>query len=595
MNDQRATPPDVVRLLSVGFADHQAGRLREAEAAYQKVLALEPAQPDALHLLGVAAHQAGENERAVEYIRRAIEVSPGVAEAHSNLGAALRKLGRDAEAEAAFRESLRLRPNAAETHNNLGNLLCDLGRYQAAAESFREALRLRQDYPEARANLRILLGRLHSALGQVQFDLGRAVEAEASCREVLRLRPDDPQAHLNLSSVLRVLGRAPEAMESCREALRLRPEFPEALSNLGNALHDLGRIEEAIAHYRAALRLRPDDANIRTNLGFALLLAGQFAEGWEECEWRWKASHLSPAARDFPAPPWNGEPIGDRVILLYAEQGLGDTLQFCRYVPLVAARARVVLEAPAPLARLLSRLPGSAALVVQGEPLPAFDLHCSLMSLPRAFGTTLETIPATVPYLSAPPESVAAWRDRLAGIAGLRVGLVWAGGRRQDTRTAAVDTRRSMRFAMLAPLAGISGVSFISLQKGRPAGESANLPPGMTLHDFTAELHDLVDTAALVETLDLVISVDTAVAHLAGALGKPVWLLNRFDTDWRWLLDRDDSPWYPTLRQFRQPSLGDWASAVDAVRDALQRLAAGDREQLRPQAASGSVPAAPSA
>ncbi len=399
--------PDIAQLLRQGFADHQAGRLREAEAAYRKVLALEPAQPDALHLLGVIAHQAGENERAVDYIRRALELSPSFAEAHSNLGAALRKLGRDAEAEAAFRESLRLRPDSAATHNNLGNLLSSRSRYEEAGASF-----LRPDYAEARVNLGILLGRLHSTLAHVLFDLGRSAEAEASSREVLCLRPDDPQAHLNMSSVLRVLGRPAEAAECCREALRLRPEFPEALTNLCNACSDLGRTGEAVAHYRAALRLWPDAADIHANLGYALLLGGHFADGWEECEWCWKTWEQSRGARDFPAPLWNGEPIGDRVILLHAEQGIGDTLQFCRYVPLVAAQARAILEVPAPLAPLLSRLPGNAAIAVRGASLPPFDLHCPLLTLPRTFATTLETIPAAIPYLSAPPESVAAWRER---------------------------------------------------------------------------------------------------------------------------------------------------------------------------------------
>ncbi len=455
-----------------------------------------------------------------------------------------------------------------------------------AVARYQTALRLYPDDAE-----------LHDNLAHALSDLGRLAEAAASCRELVRLRPGDPSAHLKLGSVLRSLGRAAEAAECYREALRLRPDYPEALSNLGNALYDLGHPHEAVASFRAALRLRPDDAEIHTNLAYALLLGGKLTEGWSEYEWRWKTSGLSRAVRDFAAPLWNGDAIGDRVILLHAEQGLGDTLHFCRYVPLVAARARAVLEVPAPLARLLAQLPGNAAITVQGEPLPPFDLHCPLMSLPRAFGTTLETIAAPVPYLWAPHKSVAAWRERLAGLDGLRAGLVWAGGRRPDARNAAVDSRRSFRLAMLAPLAEVSGVSFISLQKRAPAAGSANPPPGMVLHDFTPELHDLADTAALVENLDLVISVDTAVAHLAGALGKPVWLLNRFDTDWRWLLDRDDSPWYPTLRQFRQPSPGDWASVVLVAREALQRLAAGDHDQLRPrsQAASGSSRAIASA
>ncbi|HEV8680262.1 MAG TPA: glycosyltransferase family 9 protein, partial [Stellaceae bacterium] len=255
-----------------------------------------------------------------------------------------------------------------------------------------------------------------------------------------------------------------------------------------------------------------------------------------------------------------------------------------RYVPPIAAGARVILEVQASLVRLLSRLPGSIEVIARGDRLPPFDLRCPLLSLPRAVRTRLDTIPAATPYLAADQALVADWRQRLAGLDGLRVGLVWAGSQRQNQlELAAIDRRRSITLAAMAPLGGVPGICLISLQKGEPAAQSANPPPGMVLHDFTADLHDFADTAALVANLDLVISVDTAVAHLAGALAKPVWLLNRFDSDWRWLLDRDDSPWYPQLRQFRQVRLGDWDSVMAEAREALLQLAAGDRGQLRPR------------
>ena len=272
----------------------------------------------------------------------------------------------------------------------------------------------------------------------------------------------------------------------------------------------------------------------------------------------------------------------DRTLLLHAEQGLGDTLQFCRYVPLIAAGAKTVLEVQAPLVRLLSRLPGVASIVAQGACLPPFDAHCPLLSLPGALGTTLDTIPAATAYLAADPALAAEWSERLAGLAGLRVGIVWAGSARDDPELAAVDARRSISLEALAPLAGAPGVSFISLQKGEPAAQASRPPLGMALADFTADLDDFEDTAALVANLDLVISVDTAVVHLAGALGKPVWLLNRFDTCWRWLLNRDDSPWYPTLRQFRQSSPGDWTSVIAAVRKALETAGSAARARRQP-------------
>jgi hypothetical protein len=312
------------------------------------------------------------------------------------------------------------------------------------------------------------------------------------------------------------------------------------------------------------------------------LLRGEYAEGWREFEWRWRGGTAEEIKlRGFAEPQWQGEDVAGKTLLLHAEQGFGDTLQFCRYASLVGATARVILEVQPPLVRLCSGLAGVARVVARGEPPPAFDLHCPLMSLPLAVGTTLDTIPSGVPYLAADPELVVGWRERLAGLDGLRVGLVWAGSLRPEPELSAIDRRRSITLAMMASLGEASGVSFISLQKGEPAAQSANAALGLALHDFTANLQDFADTAALIEALDLVISVDTSVAHLAGALGKPIWLLNRFDTCWRWLLNRDDSPWYPQLRQFRQPSPGDWNSVMRAVRDALQRRAAGDRDQLR--------------
>jgi Flp pilus assembly protein TadD len=526
----------VIDLFQRGVVDHQAGRLLEAQAAYRQILTIDPAHADA----------------------------------HNNLGVALRDLGRLAEAEASYREALRLRPNYPEAYSNLGSALRDLGRLAEAEASCREALRLRPNYPEAHNNVGAALG-----------DLGRPAEAEASYREALRLRTNYPEAHNNLGNALRDLGRLAEAEASYREALRLRPNYPEAHSNLGSALRDLGRLAEAEMSYREALRLRPNYPEAHNNLGNALLLAGRFEEGWKEHEWRWKVKPLSSSARDFSAPLWRGEAIGDRTILVHAEQGLGDTLQFCRYAPLMVCDAGIILEVQAPLVRLLSRLPGVMEIFVRGARLPPFDLHCPLMSLPHAFGTTLDTIPVATPYLSADPVLAANWQERLVGLDGLRIGLVWAGGRWLNVpAVAAVDSRRSIALKALAPLGEVSGVSFVSLQKDAPAAQAADPPHGLTLYDFTADLHDFEDTAALIVNLDLVISVDTSVAHLAGALGKPVWLLNRFDTCWRWLLNRDDSPWYPTLRQFRQARPGDWNSAVCATRDALQRLMAGDGDQL---------------
>lgn len=604
-----ASNPPLAALFEHALRAHQAGALQQAEAAYRQVLTRDPTHAGAHANLGTALHDLGRPAEAVASYRRALRLRPDFPEAHNGLGAALTALGRPAEAEASCREALRLWPEFSEAHNNRGNALNAIGRQAEAEASYREALRLRPDFPEVHNNLGGVLNDLgrpaeaegfcrdalllwpdfpeaHNNLGNALRELGRPAEAEASYRAALRLRQGYPEALNNLGGALTDLGRPAEAEASCREALRLRPDYAEAHNNRALALRDLGRPVEAAASCREALRLRPDYTDARVNIAVSLLLAGQFEQGWKEYEWRWKTKFMAGSVRDFAAPLWRGDPIGGRTILLHAEQGLGDTLQFCRYAPLMEADARIILEVQAPLARLLSRLAGVSGIAVRGEGLPRFDLHCPLMSLPLAFGTTLETIPAATPYVTADPALAAAWRDRLVGLDGTRIGLVWAGGQKQFAAGALMDNRRSIALNVLGPLGEVSGASFVSLQKGGPSAEAADPPDGMVLHDVTADLHDFEDTAALIVNLDLVISVDTAVAHLAGALGKPVWLLNRFDTDWRWLLRRNDSPWYPTLRQFRQPSPGDWRSVAAAARDALHQLLAGDCDQLRARQAA---------
>src|SRR5215469_1209748 len=442
-----------------------------------------------------------------------------------------------------------------------GRHLAARGRHEQALACYDRALAIRGDIPQ------VLTHR-----GEALRNLDRLDEAEASVRQALRRKPDFVAAYRELGRVLDCLGRFEEAEVSLRTALRLQPEDAVAHATLGSVLYNLGRATESQDSVRTALRLEPEHQEWRVTLAHALLLAGQLEEGWNEFEWRWlaKESKLRPLSG---MPSWNGEPIGDRAILLLADQGHGDALQFCRYVPQIAAGARrTVLGVHPSLVRLLSRLPGVSEVITDGgRPSSPPDLWCGLMSLPQRVGTTLETIPSTTPYLTADPADVAQWRERLAGLKGLRVGLSWAGGQ-FNVGQIQRDRRRSVTLDTLAPLAEIPGVQFISLQKGPPAAQAARPPPGMELHDLSEEQRDFADTAAIVENLDLVISVDTAVAHLVGALGKPVWLLNHFDTDWRWLQNRDDSPWYPTLRQFRQPVPGDWNSAICAARDALQRL-----------------------
>ena len=549
------------------------------------------------HLAGVEAFQAGQDGRAAELIADAIRLNPDEGDYYADFGLVLQRLGDLEGAEAGFRAAIHLRPTGPAPYNSLGMLLRERGLLGQAEAMLLQALRLRPGFVQA-----------HNNLGCVQRDLGRIREARVSFEMARTLRPTFAEVHNNLGNVLKELGLRELAAESFAEAVAMQPDFLEAHVGLGGvlceldreqdalacfsralaidphsaplhnnrafALQRLGRHAEAAQAYREALRLDPDHVDARANLGMVLLLLGQYEEGWRAHEGRWRSRHMQIGRRQFDQPMWHWR-AGGQTVLIHAEQGLGDTLQFCRYVPLLAAHQRIVFEVPPPLVGLMRRLPGGAQVVARGEDLPAFDAHCPLMSLPLLFGTTLDTIPSPTRYLAADTVKASAWAERLRDAQGLRCGLVWAGGSRPDQpEVDAMDRRRSLTLDQLAPLADAPGVAFVSLQKGPAGAQAREVAGGFSLIDHTNDLHDFDDTAALVQALDLVISVDTSVAHLAAGLGKPVWLLNRHDTCWRWLLDRDDSPWYGSLRLFRQDQPGDWTAPLTAVRRALAFLAA---------------------
>lgn len=419
-----------------------------------------------------------------------------------------------------------------------------------------------------------------SNLAAVLNAAGRCDAAETCCRQAIALRPDWWAAWANLGSALHAQQRYPEAITAYATALRGAPDNHNAWTNLGLALTETGRTAEAMPMHDMAVSLAPDDADIRVNRAHAWLAAGDLPRGFAEYEWRWRAPATRP--HGVPGAAWSGEDPAGRTLLLHAEGGFGDTLQFVRYAHLLAARgARVVLRVQAPLVRLLRRLPGVAAVVAEDEPLPAFDLQCPLMSLPNRFGSTLRTLPAQTPYLAPCARAAARWRARLRQLGqGPKVGVVWAGAARPDApAVCAMDRRRSMPLAALAPLAATGGVRFVSLQMGPAA--AAERPPGLDLFDPMSEMRDFDDTAALVAGLDLVLSVDTAVAHLAGALGRPVWLLERYNSCWRWLHGRQDTPWYPRMRLYRQPQPGDWDAVAALVAADLRGWAGQPSECLR--------------
>ncbi len=402
--------------------------------------------------------------------------------------------------------------------------------------------------------------------------MGRFAEALASYDTAIALGDADAAMLSNRGMILLDLGRDLEALACFDTAILRDPSFANAHHNRATALLKLQRLGDALVSCDRALALEPDAARFQGSKAIVLLQLGEFAEGWRFYEARKRTEHPA-GSKDLAAPLWLGDrDIAGKTVFIHAEQGLGDTLQFCRYAALVQAQgAQVVMSVQTPLLRLLQRSSPGITVIDEADVPNDFDLHCPMMSLPLALGTTLETIPATVPYLQARPAHIALWQGRLAELPGMKIGLVWAGSSRPNQPEAdAIDKRRSITLAHYAGLANIPGISLISLQKGEPASQARTPPTGMILHDWTDELDDFADTADLIAALDLVITVDTSVAHLAGALGRPVWILNRFDQCWRWLEGREDSPWYPTARLFHQTAPGDWAGVLAAVRTALE-------------------------
>jgi tetratricopeptide (TPR) repeat protein len=522
-------------------------RCVEAISCYEHALALAPASVDTLYNLGNTYQDLGQPEHAAAYFERALRLKPEAIELQNNLGTALQDLGRIDEAIGCYRKALALRPDSVESLDNLAGALQSQGKSDEAEACYERALALRPDRVES------LIG-----LGVVLRAQGRLEEAAARHRLALASSPDHPDAHSNLGVALVDLGRPQEAITHHKKALALQPGRAELHYNLGSALQRQGLYAEALACYGRALALNPDYAQAHLNRSLVLLLIGEFDEGWQEYEWRFAVARYD---RKFDQPSWSGEPLGGRSILIHAEQGFGDALQFVRYVPAVAERGgRVVLEVPEPLVRLARTVAGVSQVVSRGDPLPIFDCRCPLLSLPRVFNTNLATIPNAVPYLGVPAEVSAAWAERIPATPGLRVGVVWAG-----TTVGAIDLR------LLRPLWEVDGVSWFSLQVGERSGDISSLA-GVKITDLSPWLVDFAETAAAVCRLDLVISVDTSVAHLAGALGRPTWLLLRHPPEWRWLLERDDSPWYPTARLFRQRQEDDWLEAVCEVAAALAQM-----------------------
>lgn len=459
--------------------------------------------------------------------------------------------GNYAQAEQVYRQVLQVAPRHADALHLLGILAHQTGRAQMAVDALQQAVAIEP-------NNAIFLSNFASLLQA----LGKPAEALECCQRAIRADPNFADAYYNQGTIYERAGYLEQAVNSYRQAIARRPNYPMAHNNLGLDLTEMGRPTEALLHYEQALRLDPNYARAHWNYSLTLLMTGDFERGWTEYAWRLRCPELP--TRQFPQPYWDGSPLGGRTILLHAEQGLGDMMQFVRYAPLVQERGgRVIVECPPSLVRLLTRCAGVEQVFATGSPLPPFDVHAPLLSLPGLFGTNLGNIPAAVPYLHVDPALQAKWKQELPGD-GLRVGLVW-----QGRATHPRDRLRSMPLRQFVPLAKIEGVRLFSLQKGQGI-EQLNEAGLFPIIDLGPRISDLADTAAILQQLDLLICVDTAPAHLAGGLGVPVWVLLPFVPDWRWLLHRSDSPWYPSMRLFRQGQVGDWDGVLGWVEAALR-------------------------
>jgi tetratricopeptide (TPR) repeat protein len=549
----RAVTPDP--RLGIAIELHKAGRLAEAEKLYREVLQRSPRDGNVLYLLGLVSLAANRPQRAADLLARAIRLAPDFAPAHLNLGLALAALNRSKEALAQYDQAIALAPELSDAHYNRGILLKHNGQAEAALASFDRALALQPNDPEALNNRGLTLDILK-----------RHKEALDAFDTALTLRPGFPEALANRGNTLNWLHRADDALAAFDQALALRPDLAEPWCNRGDTLHEQHRFADALASYDRAIALQPNFAEAHYGRSLTLLMLGRYTEGFREHEWR-KQRMGAPAKRASAQPVWLGKPsLAGRTLLIEPELFLGDMIQFCRYGLLATTQgARVTLAAPQPLVALLRSLGRNITVVEENLPLGSFDYHCPLMSLPLAFGTTVETIPAPVPYLHAEPARIAAWRH-IIGMQGLKIGICWQGSASRS------DLDRSFPLTAFAPLAGLAGVRLISLQTGFGVEQLSGFP---AVEQFDATLNAIrpfVETAAMMANLDLIITTDTSIAHLAGALGRPTWIALRHVPDWRWGSAGNATKWYPTARLFRQSTRGDWSGVFDEIIAAVEGL-----------------------
>jgi tetratricopeptide (TPR) repeat protein len=558
----RAAPNDrqaIERLLEQARRERASADLDAAERCYKKALALDASRAQAHYELGTVLQASNRLDAALAHFQEALRLQPGHFDAACELAFGWSAIGDADQAEYFSRLALDINPASTLLHLHLANLLFSAGRHEEALEYNQKAVELDPVSAQARNNL-----------GNSQKQLGRLKDALVEYRKAVELDPSLGEGHLNLGATLLEMRNLDESEPELRAAIAARPDLAEANFALAHLLAEKGEPRDAITHYRQAIALQPQSAQAHFNMALQLLLIGDYENGWREYEWRMQLPAIADFWPRFACPSWSGAQLHGESVLIYAEQGFGDAIQLIRLAPLVAARgARVLLRCRPELKRLFERMPEIVSVSGFDEPLPESNYVCPLLSLPSILGISLDTLSARMPYLFVSGEDALQWKNRLASSSPglLKVGIAWSSDPRNQAASA-----KSLPWQALKPLLELPRVAFYSLQKGASAGDRA--PTDAPFTDWTPELRDFGDTAALISELDLVVSIDTAVAHLAGALGKPVWTLASFPPDWRWLLDRPDSPWYPTMRLFRQRRRGDWNDVVAELARALAELGA---------------------
>ena len=601
MNENTAAAEVVQAQFDKACALHQQGRLKEAQALFEAILRTDPKQFDALHLLGIIAAQTKNYQLAADLIAKAIAMNSSNSAYYSNLGLALHKLNQFDAAVARYDQAIAIKPDYAEAYLSRGLALRELKLLDAAVDSFDRAIAIKPGLAEAyynRGSVLQELGQLDAAVacydqairikpsyaiaysnrGLALQELNQLDAAVASYDQIIAIQPDFAEAHYNRGIALRELKQLEAAVDSYDRAIAIKPDYAEAYYNRGNALRELKQLDAAATSYDRAITIRPDYAEAYWNKSLVLLLGGNFEAGWELYEWRWKKGDMQKLQRSFTQPRWLGnESLKGKSILVYSEQGLGDTIQFCRYVArLNEAGAKVLFAPQQSLCGLMKNIGLNVSIVEENDPSLKFDFHTPLQSLPLTFKTNLTNIPSLNPYLYADPDRIVRWKEKI-GADGFKIGVCWQGS------TSKAGSDRSFPVHHFYGLSRLKNVRLIGLQKGDGVSQLHDLPLDMKIESLGEEFDSgrdaFVDTAAVMNLCDLVITSDTAVAHLAGALGVPVWVALQFIPDWRWMLDRNDSPWYPTMRLFRQKSDRDWKALFSEIqKSVIQQMGASGTE-----------------